>query len=284
VALGGCRAREAEAPLGTSDGRAALSVFVSIPPQAYSVARVGGERVTVGVLVRPGQSPATYEPTPTQMVALTEADVFFRIGVPFENGLMARLEASTPDLNVVDTRRGIDLRPMDADGHGDAHEAAKDPHIWLAPQLVIVQARTVCDELRRLDAAGAGEYEANLQALVADLEALDREIAETLAPLRGGEILVFHPSYGYFADAYGLKQVAVEVEGKEPSPRQLQAIISRARDRNVRVIFVQPEFATTSADAIAREIGATVVPLDPLARDYMANLRDMARRIRESLR
>lgn len=284
LALGaGCRPPSAPSE-GPPASSAAVAAFVSIDPQAYFVERIGGERVAVSVLVAPGQSPETYEPTATQMAALARCDVYFRIGLPFEDGLLERLQASMPDLNVVDTRAGVPLRGLTAHGAGDhEHEGGKDPHIWLAPRLVIAQARTIRDELKRLDPAGAELYDENLRAFARELMALQAEITAILRPVRGREIFVFHPSYGYFVDAFGLKQVAVEVEGKEPTPRELQALIARARAAQARAIFVQPQFSTASAEAVAREIGAQVVPLDPLARDWPGNMRAMARAIVEAL-
>lgn len=281
---GGCR-RPVKPPVAAPpESRAIVNVVVSIDPQAYFVERIGGERVAVSVLVGPGQSPHTYEPTAGQMAELARADVYFRTGMPFEEGLLERITATRPDLNVVDLRTGVPLRDMEGHEGGEhEHEGGKDPHIWLAPRLVITQARTIRDELKRLDPEGADLYDENLRAFARELMALHAEIAEILRPVRGREIFVFHPSYGYFADAFGLKQVAVEVEGKEPTPRELQAIIARARAAGARAIFVQPQFATTSAQAIAREIGAKVVPLDPLARDWPNNLRAMAHAIVEAL-
>lgn len=268
------------------DGR--LSVFVSIPPQAYFVERVAGEHARVEVLVPPGQSPATYEPTPTQMAALADADVFFRIGVPFENGLMARIAQSMPRLEVVDTRQGVPLLSFSEHGDGQAAGTAahdggvKDPHIWLAPRLVETQAGVIAEELSRLDPAHADEYEANRAAFVQELRAVHDELAGILP--RGVTITVFHPSWGYFCDEFGLEQVAIEVEGKEPTPRQLQRTIEQMRAEQVRTVFVEPQFATASAQAIAREIGAQVVAIDPLARDWPANLRDVAHKIAEAAR
>lgn len=281
--LGGCP-RGASPPQETpTESPVAVRAFVSIEPQAYFVERIGGERVRVSVLVGPGQSPATYEPTPAQMAELARADVYFRIGVPFEEGLLERLRVSMPNLNIVDTREGVPLRDMKSHRASDHGHGRKDPHIWLAPRLAIAQARTIRDELKRLDPEGADLYDANLRAFAREAMALHAEIAEILRPVRGKEMFVFHPSYGYFADAFGLRQVAVEIEGKEPSPRELEAIIARARAARVRAIFVQPQFATASAEAIAREIGARVVPLDPLARDWPNNLRAMAHAIADAL-
>ncbi len=273
VLAGGCRRPVAppEDASPSADGR--LSVFVSIPPQAYFVERIAGERVRIEVLVPPGQSPATYEPTPTQMAALAGADALLRIGVPFENGLMARIGESMPGLNVVDTRTGVPLRSFGEHG-------AEDPHIWLAPRLVEIQAGTIADELARLDPAHADEYEANRAAFVRELDALHEELAAVLP--EGATITVFHPSWGYFCDEFGLRQVAIEVGGKEPAPRRLQQMIEEARARQVSTVFVEPQFSSASAQAIAREIGAQVVSLDPLARDWADNLRDVAHKIADA--
>lgn len=256
-----------------------LRVFVTIPPQAYFVERVGGDQVSVQVLVPPGQSPHTYEPTPAQMAALESADVYFRIGVPMEQALVPKLQHGSARVRVVDTRQGITLRRMEDQHAGEGD----DPHIWLDPKLVRIQARTICDALVNLDPQHADQYRANSDAFVTDLDALDAKLAAALAPLRGRQILVFHPSFGYFADAYGLRQVAIEVQGKEPSPRQLQQIIARARRERVKVIFVQPEFSARSAQAIAAELGATLVTLDPLSRDYLHNLEGIAGQIAGAL-
>lgn len=283
VLAGGCQPPQTSpASDSPSPPDARPTVFVSIEPQAYFAERVAGGRARVEVLVPPGQSPATYEPTPAQMAALAGADVFFRIGVPFEAGLMARIGESMPQLNVVDTRLGVPLRSFAE--HGDPHEAGgahdhggDDPHIWLAPRLVEIQAGTIAGELARLDPAHADGYEANRVAFVEELRALHDELAGILP--RGATITVFHPSWGYLCDEFGLTQVAIEVEGKEPAPRQLQQMIDDARARQVSTIFVEPQFSSASAQAIAREIGAQVVPIDPLARDWAANLRDVAHAI-----
>ncbi|UCD29344.1 MAG: zinc ABC transporter substrate-binding protein [Planctomycetota bacterium] len=265
-----------------------IKTFVSIMPQAYFVERVGGPSVEVEVLVAPGQSPATFEPTPRQMAALAGADVYFRIGLPFEDQLLAAIAAINEGLPVIDTREGIELRPMDESGHeGDDHEHDQhgrfDPHVWLDPELVQVQARNIMAGLAKLNPAGKVEYEKNLRQFQAELADLDSTIAQILAPLKGREIYVFHPSYGYFAGAYGLKQVAVETGGKEPGARQLADLIERAIRDSVRVVFVQPQFSQKSAKTIAEAIGGAVVPLDPLARDYLANLGRMARAIERGL-
>jgi zinc transport system substrate-binding protein len=277
----------------TSAPAARLRVAVSILPQAWFVERIGGECVTVDVLVGPGQSPHAFEPSPRQMTALADARAYVRIGIDFEQSLVPRLERMFPNLRIVDQRTGVPLRPVDAacdhdheheqgHDHADAH-GAPDPHIWLSPPLAKTQAQTIADALVALDPARAATYRANLAALHADLDRVHAELAAALAPLKGRELFVFHPAFGYFADAYGLKQVPVEVGGKEPTPRQLAQLIERARSAGVQVIFVQPQFPQKSAAAVARAINGAVVPMDDLARDYLANLSDMAAKIKTAL-
>lgn len=256
-----------------------LAVFVSILPQAFFVERVGGAHVDVEVLVGPGQSPATYDPPPKQLARLGSARVYFRIGVPFEQTFIQRLSSAFPKLVVVDTRQDVPLRLF----RPSRGRQAPDPHIWLDPNRVAIQARTIRDTLCRLDPARKAAYDRNLAAFVEELGQLDRRIRDRLGPFRGEKVFVFHPAFGYFCDAYGLQQVAVQVEGKEPSARQLARLIDRARREHVRVIFVQPQFSRDRAETLAEEIGGAVVPIDPLPRDYVAALDRMSLAIRESL-
>jgi zinc transport system substrate-binding protein len=284
--------------LGFAADEGTITVFTSILPQEYFVERIGGDRVEVQALVAPGRSPATYEPTPRQMASLSEAKIFFRIGVPFENAFMPKIQDLTQGLRIVDTREGITLREMKAHHHGDDgyqhedhhadeehhhHHGGTDPHVWLSPRLVKIQARTIADALIDIDPAGRAIYEKNLAAFVADLDVLDAHLAEALAPVKGKTFMVFHPAWGYFADAYGLEQTPIEIEGKDPSGQQLVRVIEMAKEQGVRVIFVQPQFSRQSAERVAGAIDGAVLPIDPLARDYVGNLERVATEIREAL-
>lgn len=264
-----------------------VRAFVSILPHAYFVERVGGKMVQVEVMVQPGQSPHLYEPTPQQMAALSGSHVYFATGMEFEQKLLERILGQMGKLQVVDLRKGVELRRMapdeqcahDPDGEhsheGHAH-GQFDPHIWLSPRAARVQAQTICDALARLQPAGRAEFERNLSALLQDLDECDAALSAKLAPLKGRSFIVFHPTYGYLADAYGLKQVAIETEGKEPTPADLRAIIDRARKVGAPAVLTERQYSSRSAEAIAREIGATVIETDPLARDVLANLRQLA--------
>jgi zinc transport system substrate-binding protein len=256
------------------------SVVVSILPQKNFVQRIGGESTEIQVLVQPGHSPATYEPTPKQMAHLAEADMWIRLGVAFENSVLRNVADVAPGLVLVDGTTGIELRRMDHH-HEDAAVTSHqtDPHFWLDPLLVKQHARNITDALCEHSTPGCDEYRSNLARFEADLDLLHRRVAERLAPVKGRELFVFHPAYGYLADRYGLLQVAVETGGKRPTARQTAGLVDAARASGATAMFVQPQFSGSSARAIADAIGVNLVELDPLAEDYFANLHTMAARI-----
>ena len=274
-----------------------LPVFVSIVPQRYFVQQIGKDLVDVKVMVQPGASPATYEPKPRQMSDLSKARVYFAIGVPFENTWLRKIATANPEMKMVHTDHGIEKIPMaehhhETDEHheDEAHEedhhehAGLDPHIWLSPPLVKTQARTILAALQEADPGHRNVYEANFQNFVSRIDQLDADLRKTFADKQGLQFMVFHPSWGYFAHAYGLKQVAIEIEGKSPKPAQLKELIEHAREKGIRIIFVQPQFSTKSAELIAREISGQVAFADPLAQDWMANLNHVADNFKEALK
>lgn len=253
-------------------------VFVSIPPQKFLVEHLVGGHARVEVMLPPGASPATYEPTPRQMAALNAAILYFQIGVPFEGPVLAKIPTLAPDLEVVDCRQGISLVPMeggdDEHGHGPL-----DPHIWLDPIRMKMVARTTARTLSEKVPAAAADIEGSLTSLLEAIDETDRRVEARLAPFKGRELLVFHPAYGYFARRYGLVQIAVEAGGKAPSARQLAEIVEGLGDRMTPAIFVQPQFSRTTAQRVADALGCQVVVLDPLAENYPANVETMAERI-----
>lgn len=264
------------------DGR--LRVAVSIVPQAWLVETIGGPHTDVSVLVGPGQSPATYQPSDLEVTEVMRARVYFRIGVPFENGKWLDAITGSTDVRIVDVREGIALREMEGH-HGHGHAAGdRDPHVWLAPGPLAVQARTVAETLAVLDPANAEDYRANLEDVVEELGRVDAEIGKLLEPHRGRRLYVFHPTWGYFCDAYGLEQAPIEIEGKEPSEAELTDLVRMAREDRVKAVFHQVQITGQSARALAEAVGADLVPLDPLARDLPENLLRIARTVAEALR
>jgi zinc transport system substrate-binding protein len=264
------------------DGR--LRVAVSVPPQAFLVERIGGPHVGVVTLAGPGDSPATYQPTDLQVSEVVRARVYFRIGVPFENGKWLEAVADAPGVRVVDVREGVRLRDLCDHDHGGEHRhEGKDPHIWLAPGPLATQARTVAAVLSEIAPEHAAEFGENLTGLLAEIDAADAEVRRILEPFRGRRFFVFHPAWGYFCDAYGLIQTAIEVEGKEPSEHELTALLEQARREGARVVFVQTQIKGQSAAAVAAAVGAEIRRIDPLAPNVPENLVAVARAVAESM-
>ena len=267
---------------------APLEVFVSVLPQATFVARVGGEHVKVSALTRPGQNHETFEPTPQQVADIARADLFIGIGMPFEQAWLPRLRAANPRMRVLDAREGIDLLPLDHHDHDEAPghagpvptaDEAGDPHLWTSPLLAARMSASIRDTLAELDPAHAEDYGRNQAEFAAELAALDQEIRLQLKDLPSRTFLVFHPAWGYFAQAYGLTQVPIEQGGKEPGARTLVALIEQAKRDQIRVVFIQPQSDPRFAEQIAHAINGQVIAIDPLAPDYVANLRAVARQI-----
>ena len=282
-------------PTTAFGGATRLPVFVSIVPQKYFLEKIGGGFVEVSLMVRPGASPAVYEPKPAQMVALSRAKIYFAVGVPFEAVWLDKIAVANPNLIIVHTEKGIQKRLMEDHHHrdeGDAnhekkdeHHQIKDPHIWLSPPLAMVQARNILDALCRIDPSHGADYEANYKQFIIEVVDLDAEVRGVFAGSgRGMGFMVFHPAWGYFAEAYGLEQIPIEMEGKEPKPAELQGLIEDAQHRGIKVIFVQPQFSAKSAKTIAKAIGGEVAYADPLAVDWAQNLRKQAATFKAALR
>lgn len=266
-----------------------LDITVSILPQKYFVERIGGDNVNVNVMVEPGASPATYEPKPQQLRSLSEAEAYMSIGVPFEKAWMDRIQAANSKMPIVDTTEGIDLLPMVAHHHhgeeehmhqdhdSEDHDSENlDPHIWVSPQLVKLQAQTIYQALVELDPNRQSEYQASLQQFLADIDALDAEIRQNLAGVSNRKFMVFHPSWGYFARDYNLEMISIEIGGQEPSAAELAELIAEAKEEGIRVIFVQPEFSDQAAETIANQIGGEVLKISPLEVNWLENLRNVS--------
>ncbi len=268
-------------------------VAVSILPQKYFVDRISGGAARVLVLVGPGQNPHSYEPTPRQMADLGAATAWLTIGVDFENGLAPKVRNLYPRLRLVDTTEGLKFRALAAHSHeadelghegGPDRVDGKDVHVWLGREGAVAQARHARNVLTALDPGNADLYVRNHDALIREIDAVFDDLADTLTPLRGRPVFVYHPAFGYFLDEFGIEQVAVEAGGKEPTQKNLAALIERARRENARVIFVQPQFSKTAARTVAGAIGGVVAEIDDLAPDWLANLKRMGDALKAAAR
>lgn len=260
------------------------NIVVSILPEQTFVKKIAGDMVDVTVMVQPGSNPHAYEPKPSQMVALSKADIYFSIGVEFEDVWLGKFKSQNKKLRFVDISEHIKKMRMVAHHHEHEddekhhhHHDGLDPHTWTSPKNVAVMAHNIFDTLKQIDPQNHERYKANLQKFLKEIAATDAKIKEILNNVRPGtRFMVFHPAWGYFAKEYGLEEVAIEVEGKNPKPREIIMIIDEAKEEKVKVIFAQPEFSDKSAKVIAEEAGVRVEKISPLSADWSDNLIEMA--------
>jgi zinc transport system substrate-binding protein len=269
-----------------------INAVVSILPEETFVKAIGGNKVNVSLMVQPGNSPHTYEPKPSQMIEITKADLYFSIDVEFEQVWLPKFKNLNPQMQIIDLSDNIKKMQMakihEEDGHEeetDEHHSqhrheGKDPHVWTDPANVKIIAQNIYHALKKEDPENRSYYKKNLDIFLAAIDETDRKIRNILSSLKDGEkFMVFHPSWGYFAKAYHLKQIAVEVEGKEPKPKELIHLLKEAKEEKVKAIFTQPEFSDTVAKIIAKELQIPVVKATPLAPNWSENLIHIAKAI-----
>ena len=262
-----------------------FGIVVTVVPQVEMAERVGGDLVRVTLMVPVGQSPHDYAPTATQMAEVQDAEVYFKVGsgVEFETANMEDILEVNSHLIVIDGSQGIEIMEMEDHDHDTrADDVGLDPHIWLNPQNAIIMVENLLDGLVSADPNNATAYEENAAEYIAELEALDSEIQEMLAPYVNRSFMIQHPAWGYYAHRYGINQLAVENLGDVPSPQELADLIDEAQNENVKVIFVSPQFDASSAVTIADGIDGSVVLIDSLAENYIENLRYVSQEMKEA--
>lgn len=288
-----------------------LRVAVTIPPQAWLIDQIGSGLVETLTLVAPGADMHTFEPKPSQVIALAQADLYMTLDLEFEKAWLPRLTSANPSMRIVAMNAGVEkiaLASAHVDaatatdgrshGHYDDQEKLKaearqwthrhgtlDPHIWTEPANMLIMAKNTFEALQRADTANAKTYVENYFKVKKIIENLERELVGMFSAKYGANrtFMVFHPSWGYFARAYALTQVPIEVGGSEPSPREMVEIIAEAKENNIKVIFVQPSISTKAAKIVGAEIGASVTIADPLAYDWADNLRSVAQAMKSAL-
>jgi zinc transport system substrate-binding protein len=270
-----------------------ITVAVSVVPQAEFVEKVGGDKVKTVVIVPSGADPHTYEPSPKEVQEISKAKMLVTVGVgmPFEEGWIDTFESMDSGTLIVNCSKGIELKELEGHNHEGEEEGEHDeeletehenesaeereeldPHIWTSPANAKIMVEDIYEGLVELDPENESYYAQNRDAYLEELDALDARIREKLNGSEGSNFMVYHPSWGYFASEYGLNMISVEIEGKEPSAQDLAKLVDLAKEKNVKVIFVQAQFSTRSAEVLAQEIGGEVVAVDPLAKNYVANM------------
>lgn len=260
-----------------------ISVAVSIIPQKFFVEKIGGKYVDVTVMVEPGSSPHFYEPKPAQIIKLSKARFYFSIGIEFEKAWLPRFIEAAENLTIVPCDSGIEKLPMisshadhDTDENNeevtDDSRGNKDPHVWLSPELVKGMVNIITAKLCSIDSTHRIEYQKNSDYLLMEIQELQDSIRMNLQESNIKQFIVFHPAWGYFAHEFGLQQIPIEIEGKEPMPKELRHLLDIAGKNKITTIFVQPQFSQKTAGLIALQIGGTVIPIDPLAYNWRTNL------------
>ncbi len=266
--------------MGSSDK---IEVFVSILPQQYLVQQIGAERVNVNVMVKPGQSPETFEPSSKLMSRYSIADIFFTIGMPFEQVWIKRVASLNQHISVVNTQRADKELKENLMLSRRQHQHHYDPHTWLSPVLFLAQAKVVVAELIRMAPQDEQYFFAHYQQLETKIKNLDKELKQLFEQGKKYHFITFHPAFSYFAQQYGLRQEAIEVDGKAPSARQITHIIKRIKNKQVKFILIEKQFNQNIAQTIAQSVNAQLLVIDPLAWDYIDNMKDVANKINKAL-
>lgn len=267
-----------------------LTVAVSLQPYSSVVHEIGGEQVNVVSMVPAGSDPHTFEPKPASLKEFAKATVYFSDGSGMDAAWLPRFKGVNKNVNVISLSQGISWMEEDEHHHhegeehhpeGEKDEDELDPHLWTSPVQMMQIAENVCEALMSLDAAHKDLYRKRANDLIFRLKKLDVELRQTVKklPANGRTFIVFHPAYGYFARDYGMKQLTVEVAGKEPKPRDLANLIKTGKANNVHIVFVQPQFSKRAAATIAKELNAKILDTDPLAYDYEGNIRALLKSI-----
>jgi len=268
--------------ISQKEGSSQIKVATTIIPLGEFVRTVGKDRVAVTVLVPPGGEPHTFEPSPSQIREVADADIYVENGVGLESWMDNILKVN-PRMLVVDSSKGISL----IGGNSEAASSGRrsmDTHVWLSPRDAMIQVRNICDSLIEVDPAGKDFYINNRENYITKLKELDSHLNSTFVGLKKKKFVVLHPAWTYFARDYGLEQIAIEVEEKEPGPRYVTDVLNVAKANNITTVFVEPQYNPKMAEVISKEINGKVVSIDDLAPNYIDNLESVGQKIAESLR
>ncbi len=269
-----------------------ISVSVSIPPLKYMVNKIGGKNVQVSVMVTPGSNPATYEPKPRQMAALSDTEIYFAIGVPFEKSWLSRFSKVNKDMRIMRLDKDINKRILQKHYYNTSQKKAedaggnKDPHVWLSPVLMRIMSGKAMRFLSRIDPDNESRYRNNYLQFAREINRVDEQILSIFSQgdAKKDKFMTLHPAWGYLARDYGLNQIPIKLQGKTPGPKEMSKLINIGEELEIDTIFVQPQFSQKKAKTIAEQIGARVINLDPLAADWSDNLLEMAKKIHAGLR
>jgi zinc transport system substrate-binding protein len=257
--------------------------MVTIEPQRFFVEQIADSLFSVESLVPAGLSPETYDPAPAQMQRLAVAKGCFYIGgLGFENVWMEKLKANNPNVRFFRNDRSINIIKSEGaeceEGH---HHGGSDPHIWTSPKNALIILQNMYEALIEISPENKDFFYSNLQKVSAKIRETDEEIKKILQNSTQKSFIIFHPALTYFAQDYGIRQYAIETEGKEPSPEQLARLVETARREEIRTVFIQPEFDVKNAEIVARETGCRLVAINPLSYNWNEEMLNIAKALSE---
>lgn len=259
-------------------------ITVSILPQKYFAEQIVGDNFNINVMVPPGASPASYEPTPKQMVDLAKSSIYFKIGyIGFELNWINSMEADFPKVKFIDTSEGIEFAESE-ENHGDHKHHRIEPHIWMSPKNVKIISANILQTIIQKDPDNADFYNSNFNIFMEEIDSLDVNIEKKLKNIKSRDFIIYHPALTYYALDYDLDQFALEINGKEPSVKQMKELINLARERDIKIIFVQKQFNQGEAKTLAKEINGKVVPMDPLDYNWDTQIFEITNILNEALK
>ena len=269
----------------TEDNNKKIIVAVGVVPQATFVDIVSMGNVETIVLIPPGYSPANYQPSSREMQVLSDADIYFTLQMPTEEAnILPKIQNFNKDIKIVNLREIVsEVYPLiyvDGHDHEEEHkdnedDLSVDPHLWLSPKRSIVMVQAIADELSKFDPVNELTYQENAADYIKQIQTLDNEITIIIANLNRKSFMIYHGSYAYFADDYGLEMISIEVAGKQATAAEIEEVIKHALEEEIKIIFYQEEFDDNQAQTIAKEIGGKVEKVSPLSENYLQALRDL---------
>ena len=249
-------------------------VSVSIEPQKYLLDKLVGNKYTVNTAIPIGSNPETYDPSPAQMVNIGKSEIYFKVGnLGFENTWLKNISINNPQMSIIDCSLGIQTI------HDDHGHANGDPHIWSSTQTALTVATNMYNALIQHDTKHKDYYLDNFKALEKSILQTDSIVKSYVAEAPTKSFIIFHPALSYFAEQYGLHQYSIEVDGKNPTPRQIAELVKKAKQENIKVIFMQEEYDIKNAEPRAKETGAKIVIINPLSYNWDQELIKIAKAI-----
>lgn len=264
-------------------------IFAVILPQKWLVERIVGNKFKVEAVIGRGVDPHYFDVSPSIVKKIAESEIFFSFGLgDSENVLVQKIRKSFPKVRVFDISEGICKIRLKGGKHTHPHISSHhspnnyDPHVWLSPLNMKVVASNVFSKVLEIDPDNATYYERNLKEVLLELDKLHKELTDILSQARGKRFLVYHSAFKYLERDYGVIEMSIEREGREPSPRELKKLIEETKKYGIKKILVQPGFSRKSPEVIAREIGGEIIEVDPLDYNYPKNLKKIAAMIKDS--